>query len=191
MFCRHVVRVGFTTHFVKLSFTKPTEYSGWKMTVIAYLGLGSNLGDRGDYLNQAIAKLRALEGCKQVRVSSIYETVPVGPPQPGYLNAVAEIETTLKPQELLEHVKSIEREIGRVPRPRHTEREIDIDILLFGNVTLTAGQLELPHPEVSRRAFVLVPLVELNPDIAVADGQTALQALDVVGRGGVTLYSRV
>jgi 2-amino-4-hydroxy-6-hydroxymethyldihydropteridine diphosphokinase len=132
-----------------------------------YLGLGSNLGDRGGNLRKALSVLDETDGVAVITVSSCYETPAVGPvtDQEDFYNAVVEIETTLSPQELLTRIKSVERELGRVPRERWGPRVIDIDILLWNNNVLQEEGLTVPHPEMTTRAFVLTPLAELAPDV--------------------------
>lgn len=110
-------------------------------------------------------------GISVVRASSIYETDPVGPPQPDFLNAVVEIETKLSPVELLRALKEIESEVGRRPEKQWGPREVDLDILLYGEETVRTDELEIPHPELRRRAFVLVPLLELDPEVALPSGE--------------------
>jgi 2-amino-4-hydroxy-6-hydroxymethyldihydropteridine diphosphokinase len=129
-----------------------------------YLGLGSNLGDRKRNLIGAIERL-----APDVRVdgvSSLYETDPVGPPgQQDYCNAVCRAATKLEPLELLAHVKRIERDMGRTEGERWGPREIDIDILLYGERQVVEENLEIPHREMTMRGFVLVPLAELAADV--------------------------
>ncbi len=131
-----------------------------------FLGLGSNLGDRLGYLRHALRLLPG-EGVAVARCSSVYETEPWGPvEQSPFLNLVCEIETALPPGELLAAVKRVEQAVGRRPRPeRYGPREIDIDILLCGEATVSEHGLEVPHPRMAERAFVLVPMVELAPGL--------------------------
>jgi 2-amino-4-hydroxy-6-hydroxymethyldihydropteridine diphosphokinase len=128
------------------------------------LGLGGNLGDRESFLRRC----RDLLECSAIRIlrgSSVYETEPVGPrQQPWFLNQVVEVETELGPQELLDAVKSIEAEMGRIHGPAGGPRVIDIDILLAGDRTLDTGRLRVPHPRLAQRNFVLVPLSEIAPE---------------------------
>jgi 2-amino-4-hydroxy-6-hydroxymethyldihydropteridine diphosphokinase len=145
----------------------------------AFVGLGSNVGDRLSYLRRAVVALRELG---DVRVSSVYETEPVGPPQDLFLNAVAVVDTVLRPQELLDELKRIESSLGRIPRERWGPREIDLDLLLYGDQSVDEPLLTVPHPELTKRAFVLVPLSEIAPDARLPDGQILaafLQDLDV------------
>lgn len=155
--------------------------------VRAFLGLGSNLGDRSENLRRAVALLDARDGVRVVRTSSIYETEPVGPPQPDFLNAVAEIDTTLSPRALLEACLGVEAEMGRVRRERWGPRVIDVDLLLFDDQRIDEPDLVVPHPRMHERAFVLVPLAELAPDLILADGRTAA---DIAWTGrAVTLHA--
>ena len=142
----------------------------------AYLGLGSNLGNREENLRAA---LRGLEerGARVIRVSSFYETAPVGDvDQPGFINAVAEVETELQPEELLEAALAVERGLGRKRTIRWGPRVIDIDVLLYDSVSVDKPGLKIPHPEMMRRAFVLTPLAEIAPDLVLPDGRTAREA---------------
>lgn len=146
---------------------------------IAYLGLGSNVGDRYAHLNAAIRALRD-HGLVVDAVSSAYETEPVGEilDQPDFLNAAVRVVTGLEPEPLLDLLKAVEAERGReAGLPRHSPREIDIDLLLLGDVEFESDRLTLPHREVTSRRFVLVPLLELDPDLATPDGQRLDSAL--------------
>lgn len=125
------------------------------------MGLGSNVGDREGYIDRALAALRVLG---PVRVSAIRETDPIGPPQAKFLNAVACLETSLSARELFEELKRIEVSLGRVPRERWGPREIDLDLLLYGDETIDEPDLKVPHPEMANRPFVLEPLAELRGD---------------------------
>jgi 2-amino-4-hydroxy-6-hydroxymethyldihydropteridine diphosphokinase len=134
-------------------------------TKIAFLSLGSNLGDRADSIRQALARLRQT-GVKVRRVSSLYETEPVDHrAQPWFLNCVAEVETQLSPGQLLSACKSIERALGRRPSVPKGPRAIDIDILFYENVVVRSSVLTIPHGRLSERRFVLVPLRELAADL--------------------------
>jgi 2-amino-4-hydroxy-6-hydroxymethyldihydropteridine diphosphokinase len=150
-----------------------------------YLGLGSNVGDREGHLAAAIEALRR-QGVIVEAVSSLYETEPVGEllDQPDFLNAAIRIRTPLEPEQLLDLCKSIEAELGRsLGGPRHGPRPIDIDLLLLGEIELSSARLTLPHREVSSRRFVLLPLLELDPALALPDGSPLRAALDALGEG--------
>lgn len=135
----------------------------------AYVGLGANLGDRAATLSRALDVIAAQPGVELVRASSFRETDPVGyRDQPRFLNAAAAIETSLAPQELLRLLLDIERELGRVREgPRFGPRTIDLDLLLVDEVTMDEPGLTLPHPRLHERAFVLEPLLELDPSLVV------------------------
>jgi 2-amino-4-hydroxy-6-hydroxymethyldihydropteridine diphosphokinase len=128
----------------------------------AYLGLGSNLGDRDEHLRAAISKLAELLHVE--RISSVYETEPLlVEDQPLFHNLACAGQTTLDPFSLLRALKRIERDLGRVPGPRYGPRVIDIDILLLDDLVLTTAELTIPHPAMLERAFVLIPLAEIAP----------------------------
>lgn len=138
----------------------------------AFLGLGSNLGDRLGYLQLAVDGLAASPGVRLVAVSPVYETAPVGgPEQPDYLNAVAEVETTLTARELLAVANAIEAEGERVRKERWGPRTLDVDVLLVGDERHDTPELTVPHPRMAERAFVLAPLSDLAPElVAIPDG---------------------
>ncbi len=129
---------------------------------LAYIGFGSNIGDRRAYIRNALHRLAAVEGVILQKVSSLYETAPVGYEEQGqFLNGVAEVQTSLSPHCLLHTLKEIERAVGRQHRIRWGPREIDLDVLIYGDVCLREEGLILPHPEMHRRRFVLVPFAEI------------------------------
>ncbi len=145
---------------------------------VAYLGLGSNVGDRAGYLRAALNALTQ-HPVRVVRVSSLYETEPMGYlDQAKFLNAVAEVRTSLEPLALLRSLKAIETEIGRTPTFRNGPREIDIDLLAYEDVTLESDELTLPHPRMRQRAFVQVPLQELEGVSGGAQGVRVWQGTD-------------
>jgi len=132
--------------------------------VKAYVGLGSNLGEREAMIRLALDDLARLPSTKLVRASSLYDTEPVGDvDQPNFLNAVAQLETDLTARQLLWNLLLIERRLGRVRTRPWGPRTIDLDLLLFGDQIVDEPDLRIPHPEILRRSFVLVPLVELDP----------------------------
>lgn len=141
------------------------------MAVSAYLALGSNLGDRLDTLQRAVDLLHVRPGIDVVRSSRVYETEPVGPPQPAFLNAVVEVRTDLEPHELLKETQAVEDELGRVRAERWGPRAIDVDVLTFDERTIDEPELVIPHPRMHERGFVLVPLGELDPDPMLPGGR--------------------
>jgi 2-amino-4-hydroxy-6-hydroxymethyldihydropteridine diphosphokinase len=150
-----------------------------------YLGLGSNVGDRESHLRAAIEMLRE-HGVEVEAISSTYETEPVGEvlDQSDFLNAAIRIRTELEPEALLDLCKEIEVARGRtLDAPRHSPRPLDVDLLLLGDLELSSERLTLPHPEVSSRRFVLAPLLELEPELALPDGKRLVDALDALGSG--------
>ena len=141
------------------------------MATTAYLGLGSNLGDRLGNLQAAVDGLHEADGLRVVASSRVWETAPVGPPQPDYLNAVVRIETDLSPADLLAACRRVEESLGRVRRERWGARTIDVDVLLFDARTVDGPDLVVPHPRLTERAFVVLPLLELDPDPILPDGR--------------------
>ncbi len=150
-----------------------------------YLGLGSNVGQRRENLEAAVDRLTD-RGVRVVGSSSVYETEPVGEvlDQRDFLNACLRIETELDPEALLGVCKAVERELGR-PQDgvRHGPRAIDIDVLLFDGLEYASERLRLPHPEVRSRRFVLVPLLELDPELAMPDGERLADLLAALPPG--------
>jgi 2-amino-4-hydroxy-6-hydroxymethyldihydropteridine diphosphokinase len=159
---------------------------------LVYLGLGSNLGDREQHLREALARLEARE-LRILRTSPVYETEPVGgPAQECYLNLVVEAETELLPLQLLARTARIERMLGRVRTVRNGPRTIDIDILLYGRARITAPQLEVPHPRMAERRFVLAPLADLAPNLRhPATHLTVSRMLREAPEQGVRLFGRL
>jgi 2-amino-4-hydroxy-6-hydroxymethyldihydropteridine diphosphokinase len=131
----------------------------------SYVGIGSNLGEREFLIRKAVEALRELPRTSVIQVSSLYDTDPVGDiEQPPFLNAVVRLETELEARELLWHLLLIERRMGRVRTQRWGPRSIDLDLLFHGDEVIEEADLRVPHPEALRRAFVLLPLQELEPD---------------------------
>ncbi len=149
----------------------------------AYIGLGSNLGDRLATLEAALRALDALPGVRVVTVSSVYETEPWGGvEQPSYANAVAALEVGGDPLSLLRACKEIERALGRESGVRYGPRTIDLDILLFGDEALGTPELTVPHPRMLEREFVVRPLLEIAPRATLPDGRTITAERATEGR---------
>lgn len=162
--------------------------------VTAYLGLGSNVGDRMANLEAGLRLLDATGGIRVVNCSSIYETEPWGlTQQPRFLNVTATIETFLEPGGLLAAVKTIENDMGRVTTVRYGPRNIDIDILLFGSLVIDwqTPDLKIPHSRMLERAFVLIPLAEIAGEVLHPATQRPMTKLaqDVQDREGVKLFA--
>lgn len=155
----------------------------------AFLGLGSNLGDRLDHLQAGVSSLAGEQGVEVVAVSSVYRTEPVGgPEQPEFLNAVAVISTTLSPRELLALAQRIEGERGRRRKERWGPRTLDIDILLYGDITMHEADLEIPHPRLAERRFYLEPLLEVDPGAALPDGTPLVDLLERLADNSLVLH---
>lgn len=162
------------------------------MTSIAYLSLGSNLGDRLENLKQAINLLAEHHNLEVVKKSPVYETKPVGfTDQPDFLNMAIEVQTTLSPHELLALCNAVEDKLGRTRTIKWGPRKIDIDILLFGGVYIDDEKLKIPHPHMMERAFVLVPLAEIAPDIMLPGGMISSEATDKIDKNGIELFGAI
>lgn len=151
----------------------------------AYLALGSNLGDRLSTLQRAVGLLDEISAVRVVRSSRVFETAPLGPPQPDFLNAVVEVETSLAPRALLEACLGVERALGRERAERWGPRTLDVDVLTYDDVEVDEPDLQIPHPRMHERAFVVVPLAELDADPPLPGGRhltdVRLPPADVVG----------
>lgn len=144
----------------------------------AFLGLGSNIGDRLDYLQSAVNALNTHPKVRVDAVSSIYETQPVGgPEQAAYLNMVVRAATLLSPRALLKVAQGVEADLGRERNERWGPRTIDIDILLYDQATIRRRNLEIPHPRLTQRPFALVPLMEVAPGMKLPDGKSIASTL--------------
>jgi 2-amino-4-hydroxy-6-hydroxymethyldihydropteridine diphosphokinase len=133
----------------------------------AYVAVGSNLGDRWARLAMAARALRAAPGVAVVRASRVWDAAPVGPPQPRYLNAVLELETTRTPRSLLGLLREVETAAGRTRDVHWGARTLDLDLLLVGGLVVREPDLVVPHPAMEGRRFVLAPLAELHPELVV------------------------
>lgn len=154
----------------------------------AYLGLGSNLGDRHRHLRGAVDAVARLPGTSIAAASPIYETLPMGPDgQSKYLNMAARIETRIPPEALIDHLQQIEKRLGRAPlheREPWGPREIDIDLLLYADHVIDTMDLRVPHPGLAQRWFVLRPMTDLAPDLSHPTlGRTMRQLLEDVEAG--------
>ena len=160
----------------------------------AFLSLGTNLGDRFANLQTAFHLLRSYDGIIVEELSSIYETDPVGyTDQPAFLNMVIQVSTSLSAEELLELCLSIEHELGRIREFKWGPRIIDLDILLYNQDNIKSEKLIVPHPRMHERAFVLVPLIEIDPDICSPESDMPLEKalLSIQERKGVRLWKQI
>lgn len=146
------------------------------MKRVVYIGLGSNIGDKKGNLNQALKKLGGADGVRIVKASSLYQSEPWGyQNQDEFLNQVVEIETELPALELLHLLQAIEIDMGRQRAAKWGPRNIDLDILLYGDEVLQNKELQVPHAHMRERLFVLIPLQEINPEIVFPDDGTSLR----------------
>ncbi|MCU0957305.1 MAG: 2-amino-4-hydroxy-6-hydroxymethyldihydropteridine diphosphokinase [Hydrogenophaga sp.] len=143
--------------------------------VTAYVGLGANLGDAAHALRSALHALDHTTGVRLCKASSLYRTAPLDASGPNYLNAVAEVATTLTAPALLSVLQSLENEAGRERPYRNAPRTLDLDLLLYGSARIDSARLIVPHPRMNERAFVLVPLSEIAPGQVQCDMLTRVQ----------------
>ena len=136
-------------------------------TVIAYIGVGANLGFARDAVLNALADLERLPDCEFIQASSLYRSSPIDAEGPDFINAVAELETSLSAPDLLTYLWSLETQAGRVRTERNAPRTLDLDLLLYGQAIIRTPELIVPHPRMTERAFVLLPLLELAPEIDI------------------------
>ncbi|HET7581016.1 MAG TPA: 2-amino-4-hydroxy-6-hydroxymethyldihydropteridine diphosphokinase [Bacillales bacterium] len=163
------------------------------MTERAFIGLGSNIGDRMGQLHKALTLLDEYPKVTVTRLSSIYETDPVGyTDQTNFLNMVAEVSTDLSPHELLETALAVEKRLGRKRSVRWGPRTIDLDILVYDQVNIETDVLHIPHPRMRERAFVLIPLAEMNPAFHIPGSQLPLTDYiqQIPDREGVRLWKQ-
>lgn len=144
---------------------------------IAYVGIGGNLGDARATVERAIAQLARLPGTTLAACSSLYRSAPVDSSGDDYVNAVAQLHTALAPLALLHALQAIEQEHGRLRPYRNAPRTLDLDLLLHGAHSLAGDELTLPHPRMAQRAFVLVPLLEIDPAIVIPGAGSAQSCL--------------
>ena len=158
--------------------------------VKAFLSLGSNMGDRLEYLSKAIDKIAEIQGCNILNKSSVYETEPWGyENQEAFLNLCISIETSLSPYELLESLQKIELELDRVRKIHWGPRTIDIDILLFDDIICEDDKLTIPHPRMRERAFVLIPLYDIEKNLII-DGIKLEDLINKIDTRGIKEYKK-
>ena len=147
--------------------------------VVAYIGLGANLGDRDGQIRRGLEQLEEMHAAVVLEVSSLYESEPVGwSGGPSYLNGVARVSTKLAARELLHKLEEVEILAGRSEGERNSPRPLDLDILLYDGTKIETRDLVIPHPRMKERAFVLWPLAEIAPDVELGPGLTARRAAD-------------
>lgn len=152
------------------------------------IALGSNLGDSLSILNESLNLISQSPEIDLKACSSWYRTVPIGPPQPNYLNGCAILETNLSPEKLLQILLKIEQHFGRIRREKWGPRTLDLDLLLYNDLILETDHLQIPHPRMLDRAFVLVPLVQIAPTwVHPVTQKTIIELLDGVDCSGVSL----
>jgi 2-amino-4-hydroxy-6-hydroxymethyldihydropteridine diphosphokinase len=150
-----------------------------------FVGLGANLGDARATVRAAIKSLGTMPQTTLVAASSLYSSTPVDAAGPDYINAVAELRTELEPEALLGQLHALEQSFGRQRSYHHAPRTLDLDLLLFGERRIAEPALKVPHPRLHLRAFVLAPLAELAPSLALPDGRPVAQALSVLADQGI------
>ena len=158
--------------------------------VKAFLSLGSNMGDRLEYLSKAIDKIAQIQGCNILNKSRVYETEPWGyENQEAFLNLCISVETYLSPYELLESLQTIELELDRVRKIHWGPRTIDIDILLFDDIICEDDKLTIPHPRMRERAFVLIPLYDIEKNLII-DGIKLEDLINKIDTRGIKEYKK-
>jgi 2-amino-4-hydroxy-6-hydroxymethyldihydropteridine diphosphokinase len=158
--------------------------------ILSVIALGSNLGNSQETLELALKKISEIEGISLKNNSSWYKTAPIGPEQPDYINGCALLEVSLEPHQLLKTLLKIEDEFGRVRKERWGARILDLDVIIYGDLILGTPDLQIPHPRMTERAFVLVPLSEIAPNLQEPkSGLTILQLLEKVDKTGVKFFS--
>jgi 2-amino-4-hydroxy-6-hydroxymethyldihydropteridine diphosphokinase len=153
---------------------------------IAYIGIGANLGDARSNVVDALERLQRQPGCTLMAASSLYRTAPIDSSGDDYINAVARIATTLDAEALLQALQAIEQAHGRERPYRNAPRTLDLDLLLYGDATINSATLTVPHPRMTERAFVLVPLLELAPSIHIPGHGAASQYAAGVADQGIS-----
>lgn len=153
-----------------------------------YIGIGSNLENPQQQLKSAVAALRKIPSTSLCQLSNIYQTAPIGPAgQPDYTNAAALLETALTPEALLDELQKIEQNQGRVRKERWGPRTLDLDIILYAGMTIRTARLSVPHVEMENRNFVLIPLMDINPDLVLPNGKPLSVLVQKAGDEGIRL----
>ena len=153
-----------------------------------YIGIGSNLESPLEQLKAAIAALREIPCTQLLTISNIYQTAPIGPAgQPDYTNAAALLESTLTPEALLDELQKIELDQGRVREVRWGPRTLDLDIILYAGMTIRTTRLTVPHVEMENRNFVLIPLMDISPELRLPSGKTLVEVTTLAGNEGIKL----
>lgn len=163
------------------------------MENFAYIALGSNMGDRFEYLKKALLLLESHDGIQVVNTSSIYETDPVGyTDQDQFLNMAVQVKTKLNPGELLAECLNIEEKLGRKREIRWGPRTLDLDILLYNHENIETEKLTIPHPRMSERAFVLLPLLEMDPNLTLSTMEKPLKSClqSIPDKEGVRIWKQ-
>ena len=150
-----------------------------------YIALGSNMDGPHSQLDSAFEALPQHPNIQLIAVSNRYQTPPIGPQQPDFINAAAQLSTDLSPLQLLDALQAIEQQQNRVRSIHWGPRTLDLDILLYDNLEIDSERLTIPHPRIGERAFVLVPLMDLNPQLALPSGETVAQLLANCSQQGI------
>jgi len=153
-----------------------------------YIGIGSNLENPLDQLRAATKALREIPDTQLLEFSNIYQTAPIGPPgQPDYTNAAALLGTRLTPEALLDELQRIELDQGRVRKERWGPRTLDLDIILYAGMTIRTARLIVPHVEMANRNFVLIPLMDISPNLTLPNGKSLAEVSKQAGKDGIKL----
>lgn len=153
-----------------------------------YIGIGSNLENPQEQLKSAVIALREIPGTSLCQLSNIYQTAPIGPAgQPDYTNAAALLETELTPEVLLDELQKIELDQGRVRKERWGPRTLDLDIILYAGMTIRTARLCVPHIEMENRNFVLIPLMDISPNLTLPNGKPLSEVTKQAGNEGIKL----
>ena len=155
----------------------------------AFIGIGANLGDARDTVLQAVNRLSSIAGCQEVVASALFSSAPIDSSGDDYVNAVAQLQTHLTAQALLEALQAIELAFGRERPYRNAPRTLDLDVLLYGDAIIDTATLTVPHPRMTERAFVLLPLAQLAPSLVIPGKGTISDWLPLVADQAITMLS--